>query len=244
MFAVIKLREPRRRFGRGTITSERITLPSGEAFFIVTVEKAFGRVPWKKLEGCLGILKRDVILPKEVAVPSNVGITEFVPDIFPGLLLMNSALYYIESHKNEFTSRSLTVFEDRGAYIDYIENLARCFATIKVVTQNSEEYEKLSLRLMEKYGFSLVITDKECFDSDVIIARSCDVPLYFAGTVFADKKKFMMNSAVFSGSDVVLPEPYEKLKPEGVGRVAFASALYEKCAQTQLQDLKYADFGC
>lgn len=244
MFAVIELKEPRNRLKRGKITSERIVLPEGDAFFVVRVEKSFGKVPWKKLEKCLGILRQCVILPEGVTVPKDVDITAFNPNIFPRMLLMNSAADYIMKHKSEFVSRSLTVFDEQGIYTGYIENLLRCFSNIKIVTEKTEEYEKLSRHLMETYGFSLVVTTKESYGSDALISHSCNVPVLFKGTVFTNEKKHLLNTKAFSGEGVILPETYENLRPEFVGRVLFASALYEKCGEKSLGDIKYEHFGC
>ncbi len=244
MFAVIEFREKQNRFKRGKITSERIPLPSGDVFFVVRVEKSFGKVPWKKLERCLGILRQCVILPEGEAVPENVNMTVFTPDIFPRLLLINSAADYIARHRSGFLSRSLTVFDEKGIYTPYIENLLHCFSNIKIVTPVREEYEKLSRQLMENYGFSLLITDKETCSGDTVISHRCNIPVYFKGDIFTNEKKYLMNTKAFCGSDIILPEFYEMLRPQGVGRVLFASALYEKCSVTQLKDLKYEDFGC
>lgn len=244
MFAVIEFCELRNKFKRGKITSERIALPSGEVFFVVSVEKSFGKIPWKKLEKCLGILRQCVILPQGTTVPSDVEITPFTPDIFPQLLLMNSASDYILRHKREFISKSLTVFDETGIYTGYIEKLLHCFSNIKIVTKEREKYEKLSRYLMENYGFSLVMTSKESYQSDVIISHRCGAPVCFKGTVFSNEKKYFMNTKAFSGSEILLPDLYEKLRYDNIDTLQFASALYEKCAVAELKDLKYKDFGC
>lgn len=244
MFAVIEFGEVKNRFRRGKITSERIALPSGEVFFVVRTEKSFGKILWKKLERCLGILRQCVLLPEGVTMPSDISITEFVPDIFPRLLLINSATDYILSHRCDFAFRSLTVFDEMGIYMAYIEKLLPCFSNIKIVTYEMAEYEKLSRYLMEKYGFSLLLTDKEDANSDAIISHNCNMPLFYKGTVFTNENKHLMNAKVFSGSEIKLPDLYEKLRPDNTDTLQFASALYEKCDVSELKNLKYEDFGC
>ncbi len=244
MFAVIDIKEPRNTFRKGGITSERINLPSGDVFFVVSVEKSFGKVPWKKLERCLGILRQCVILPEGVQVPAGVNITPFEPDVLARLLLINSAADYITGHKKEFICRRLTVFDETGIYADYIEGLINCFGKIKIVTARKENYERLSRRLMETYGFSLLVTERDYTPGDVVISYRCNVPVYFTGTVFTAEKKNLMSKSCFCGKDITLPEEYESLRPPGVGRVLFACALYEKCGENLLGKLKYDSFGC
>ncbi len=248
MFAVLQFAEPEKKirsfFTSPKIASERITLPSGGVYFVVTAEKHRGKIPWKKLESCLGILRRDVILPEGVTVPKYVNITAFTPNILPRLLLINSATEYIVMHKAHFLSKSLTVFDEYGIYVSCIESLLSIFSSIKIVTGQGEKYEELSHHLLKNYGFSLMVTDKESFDSDAVISHSCKVPVYFGGAVFTNEKKYLMNSRPLSGSEILLPDLYENLRPHNVGRLLFASALYEKCDAKELKDLKYEDFGC
>ncbi len=247
MFAILRFTEPENKirsfFTFAKITSERITLPSGGVYFIVTAEKHRGKIPWKKLEVCLGILRNDVILPEGASVPEDVNITVFSPRIFPRLLLINSAEDYIVKHKADFLSKSLTVFDEYGIYGSYIEGLLPIFSNIKIVTDKKEEYGELSDLLMKNYGFSLMVTDKESVGSDAVISHSCRVPLFFGGTLFTNERKHLMNSRPLSGNEILLPDLYENLRPDNVNRVLFASALYEKCGAEELKHLKYKDFG-
>lgn len=241
MFAILQISDSNAIFRRPKIYSQRITVPGGDAFFIVTAEKHFGRVPWKKLENCLGILKKDIILNGNIALPESSGITLFTPDIFPRLLLINSATDYILKHKSDFTSKSLTILDEEGLYSNHIEKLLHCFANIKIITHQAEIYDNLSQKLMENYGFSLIVTSAESYDSDVIISHRCRVPIYFSGTVFSNEKKTIINGKVFTGRDVTLPTEYEKLNTCNIDPVMFASALYEKSACCNLSVLRYRE---
>ena len=240
MFAVLQIKDKNSILRKSRIESQRFTLPSGEAFFTVTAEKSFGRVPWKKLEQCMGILRKDVILPDGVILPSDSGITEFVADIFPRILLMNSAVKVLEGTRQ----KSLIVFDERCIYRDYMKKLVRNFERIRVVTPIAHEYDAVSVELMENFGFSLEVSDKPSYKADVIISFEWGVPLYFSGKVFTGERRFLMNAKVYSGGDIDLPEEYEKIRPEGVDKLQFVSALYEKCKVKNLRNMTYKDFGC
>lgn len=241
MFAILQIFDSNTIFRKPKIHSMRINTPDGEAFFVVTTEKHLGRVPWKKLENCLGTLKKEVILNGNIALPESSGITLFTPDIFPRLLLINSAADYILRHKADFISKSLTVFDEEGIYLRHIEKLLNCFANIRIVTHKPELYDNLTQILMENYGFSLIVTSAESYDSDVIISHRCRVPIYFRGTVFSNEKKPLINGKVFAGRDITLPTKYEKLNTCNIDPLIFASALYEKGSCSNLSALRYRE---
>jgi hypothetical protein len=239
VFAVIHIKDKNNIFTRSKIESVRHTLPNGEAFFTVRAEKHFGRVPWQKLESCMGILRKDVLISEGVTLPKDSSITEFVPDIYPRIVLMNSAVKVLSDNRQ----KSLIVFDERCIYTEYIRNLVRCFDRIKVITPEPETYDKLSAELMEDCGFSLEVSDKPSYKADAVIAYNCSVPLYFSGKLFTAEKKFMMNAKVYSGGEIDLPDEYEKIRPDGVSKLLFASALYEKCKVKVLGNITYKDFN-
>ena len=239
MFAILQISDTNTIFRKPKIYSQRITTPDGEAFFTVTAEKHLGRIPWKKLESCLGILKKHMILPEDISLPEHSAITEFSPDIFTRLLLMNSAVDYITKHKDEFIYKTLTIFDEKGIYENYIEKLLLCFANIKIITNRPENYNTLSHKLMDNYGLSLLVSSVKSYDSDVIISHHCSAPVYFSGTVFTNEKKPLINGKLFTGNGIILPTEYENLNTCKTESLLFASALYEKCGCSNLAHLKY-----
>ena len=243
LFAILQFSDTNTIFRQPKIESKRYSLPSGDAFFIVTADRHLGRIPWKKLEKCLGILRKDILLPEDITIPPDINITAFTPDILPHLLLINSATDYIITHKESFKGKSLTIFDEKAIYQSYIEKLLPYFHSIKIITDQPDTYENLSQTLLQNYGFSLVVSKEEAINSDVVISYQMRVPLYFEGTVFTNEKQYLMNGEVLCGSEIDLPDTYENIRPENIGRVLFASALYEKCKETNLGKLKYKDFG-
>jgi hypothetical protein len=244
LFAILQVSDKNTIFSKPKIQSQRIDLPSGDVFFIVTTDKQMGRIPWKKLENCLGILRHCILLPEHITIPEGTDITAFAPDILPRIMLMNSTTDYIINRKQFFHQKNLTIFDKDGLYTSYIEKLLPYFNNIRIITDKINIYEALSEKLMTEYGFSLIVSDTENFDCDVVISQRCNVPLYFSGTVFAGEKKHLMNATVFSGSESTLPDEYENIRPNNIGRVLFASALYEKCGEKALCKLKYDNFCC
>ena len=242
LFAILQFSDTNTIFRQPKIESKRFSLPSGDAFFIVTADRHLGKIPWKKLEKCLGILRKDILLPEDIAIPPDINITCFTPKTLPHLLLINSATDYIINHKESFRGKSLTIFDEKAICQSYIENLLPYFHSIKIITDQPDTYESLSQTLLLNYGFSLLISDEEAINSDVVISYQLKVPLYFKGTVFTNEKRYLMNGKVLSGSEIDLPDLYESIRPKNIGRVLFASALYEKCKEKALGTLLYKDF--
>lgn len=241
MFAILQISDKNTIFTKPKIQSRRIDLPSGDAFFIVTTDRHMGKIPWKKLVNCLGILRHCMLLPENITAPYDADITVFTPDIFPRIVLMNSAADYIIKQKQLFSRKNLTIFDKEGLYTGYIEMLLPYFESIRIITDKTDIYEALCEKLMTDYGFSLIVSDKESFNCDVVISYECKVPVYFSGKVFSGEKKFIMNAEVFSGSEITLPDEYENIRPRNIGRVLFASALYEKCDCKSLSSLRYKE---
>ena len=243
MFAILQISDRNTIIRPPKIGSQRFNLNSDDAFFIVTVDSHRGKIPWKKLEKCLGILRQDIILPEDITIPEEINITSFTPHILPQIILMNSATDYILQNKVHFTSKTLAIFDESGIYVTYIEKLISCFSSIKIITSKPDKYDHISQKLLEDYGFSLIISSEERYNCDTIISHQCNVPLFFSGTVFTSQKKYLMNATVFSGSDIELPDEYENMRPSNIGRVPFASALYEKCKVKEITTLRYTDFS-
>lgn len=234
MFAIINVSQTNAIFRKSQIYSQRVTLANDEAFFIVTAEKSYGRVPWKKLESSMGILRKDVILAKGLEKP-KCSISEFEPDVFPRILLINTAIDRLKAHKY----KSLIIIDEKCIYMKYIRQLIDSFERIRVITPEAEKYEPIARALMETYGFSLEVSAEASYGGDVVISHRCDVPLYFSGLVFSNERKFLMNAQVITGGEIVLPQDYDKLRPDGIDPLLFASALYEKCNVTEFGSLKY-----
>lgn len=242
MFAVLQVSDKNTFLRKPEIKSQRYNLPEGDAFFTVSTDKHSGKIPWKKLRSCLGILRKDILISEDITIPESINITPFIPDILPRLLLMNSATDYIMNNHWAFTGKSLIVFDEKAVYTNHIEKLVSFFSSIKIITPHKDKYEVLSESLMKDYGFSLVLSSKKTFDSSVIISDECNLPLYFDGMVFTNEKRYLMSAQVFHGSEIELESEYESLRPENIGRVLFASALYEKCGEKALGNLCYKDF--
>ncbi len=246
MFAVLQFMEPEKKirsfFTSAKIASERITLPSGGVYFIVTAEKRRGKIPWKKLERCLGVLREGVILPNGVSIPDGVNISVFTPEKLPEIMLFNTAVRNIKS-EGKIRGR-LTVIDGKGLFIPYAQRIIRYFSEIKIITSFVEEYESVSALLFQKFGVSLLVTDEGKADGDVVISSDNNaVDITFSGALYTLEKRRLLSGRVLTASEPRFPLFIEKHCPEGVDRLVFASALYEKCGVAQAAEAEFDVVG-
>lgn len=138
----------------------------------------------------------------------------------------------------------VTVVDENAYVVDMVEKLCPFASLIRVITSCEREYSCLAEKLLGKYGLSMLIgakADADILDSTVIISPfSIPVPLTYRGILFTNEKRRMMNAVVLSGGGkITLPEKYQKLLPESVDPLCFASALYELCAVDELGTLEF-----
>ena len=146
MFAIINVSQTNAVFRKPEISSQRVALQNAETFFLVTTEKSYGRVPWKKLENCMGILKKDVILTGDTVLPEYSGISEFIPDVFPYIVLINTAIDRLKNGRH----KSLIIFDEKAICMDYIQSFVNSFERIRVITSYAEKYTSVARILLEK----------------------------------------------------------------------------------------------
>lgn len=246
MFAVLNFYEDKKGisslFSGDKITSHRHLLDNDEVFFTVDIKKRRGKIPWKKLEKCLGILSQDVLLPKEITIPQNINITKFSPEKYNLILFFSSAAKHIRANKQIFGS--LCVYDQKGLFLPFVESLITSFSVIKIISPFLDEYEKLSEELLDKYGASLLITKNGKLCGDIIISPQSNlVDLTFSGTLYTISGRRLLSGRVLCPQKLILPNKITELCPENIDEIDFAGALYEKCAIEDALKGEYCAFS-
>lgn len=229
MFAVVVFEEKERSlkgfFTKLKVRSERVDLPSGGCFFIITAEKRKGKVPLDKIIRIAGNLRHSLIFPSDSDFEGKEKIESYEPSALRERLLFEFAVKGI-SEAGFVPSRCSVCIEDNsGIYVNSLHRLLPLAAKIQVVCSDASIYKEESERLFCEYGCSVVLSDS--FDS---FSRQCDVVIAYNG----DEMPFLFGKYVFSKSiysriRIDLPKGYASLCPEGIDKEVFASVLYEKC---------------
>ncbi len=246
MFAILDFYEEKRRIGsflsRDKIDSERVVLLNEEVFFKVRIKKRRGKIPWKKLSQCLGILREDVLLSEAITIPDSVGITKFKPEKYHLITFFSSVVENIKSQGKIYGS--LCVYDEKGLFMPYVTELVNLFSQIKIITPFMQEYERLGDEIFSRYGMTLLITDKGKLDGDVVIAPdSTLVDITFSGTVYTLQRRFLLSGVVLCPKNLLLPSYCREMCPEGIDPFIFAAALYEKCSLDMPLQAQYTQFS-
>lgn len=247
MFTVVELNSVKKskiqvfmqHFRRAEIKYERIDLPSGEGFYLCKAELHRGKIPWKEIKENSPSDK--FMLPFEIK--DRAPLEELQPKVLPRIMLLNSAVDYMEKMNLSPSKTQLTVVDPKGIYLNCFYPLIKLASLITVVTHKEEEYTLLSDRLFESYGISLMLRRdysdmgrENCFLLDY---DGNNIPLSFKGTAFSKEKKYLLNGKSLTPGGFVLPSEYERLWQKNTDKLKFASALYELCKVQELEKLSF-----
>lgn len=221
----------------------RVKIPSGEWFYKVTVTEYRGQIPVQETVHKLKRFKNGVLFEVNFPCDESTVELEFAPSEFTAQLIFNSAADYVRQLKAEPVESSLCIFDDEGFYCNRLETMVPLFSKIKVYTVKASAYRKTCEELMQNYGIAVTVSDSFTGKAPDCTAAICygEVPFgnYFRGILFTDAEKAPPCGCLVRGYDIDLPGEYELLRPNGIGRMYFAAALYEKGGVRGLGELTY-----
>ncbi len=228
-------------FALPEINFQRQSVPDGDAFYRVVATEYRGQVPLEAITEKLYKLKGSVLFDVNIPTDESTRCLEFHPERLPSFLLFNSMTDYIASLSFSAVKSSLTVFDTEGIYPQLIEKALSLFSVIEIYTKAPQNYTEVSARLLDTYGISLVVKDRFSgrAPSSTVILSPGEAPFcnYFGGILFTLSDNAPPSACVLKGEDIDLPPVYELLRPKGIDKMSFASALFEKCNVHKLGEL-------
>ena len=251
LFAVLEIENERESlfdrffdlFKSPVVEKTKVEVARALPFYVIKTKNFRGALPWKEIENAAGALRSRMILPAETEIGAFSMLSRFEPAVLPKRLLFNSAVEAIEKMKIDPREVSVTLIDENGYLLDLAEKLVFLAAQIRIVTNCVAAYEQLGNLIFQRFGLSVVVSgtvDNNVLSSTFIISDSAVcVPLIFGGVLFTNEQKRMMNAAVLCPKGVTLPPEFEKLSPNGVDRLSFASALFELCGAEELGKLGF-----
>ncbi len=237
MFAVVKIIDREKtflsHFKKRKITSERVLLPNGESFFIITAEKKGGKIPFREILNYSGILHDKILFDRDFEFCDEWSYTPFKPAKLKKKLLLDLAVKTLEELNINPQKTNICIWDAEGTYINELHRLFRFGKKIHVICQNKSIYEKKKIEYLEKYGVCVTLGESftNCGNEyNVAISHSCEeIPLLFKGIVFTNGEKDFLSAECYEVREISLPFEYERLRPCGIDKMTFASALYECC---------------
>lgn len=239
MFAVLRVEKEQassifgkllHRMKQHRIRAETVETPLG-SFLLLTA--ASERIDWDKAAALCGRAGKNLVLPRELALPENAPVRRFVPVSFSLLLLKNTSVELIRRCKLPLYRKIVTLVDPQALYLDFVPELLCYCITVRVVTARPERYAALSEQLMEELGASIVVTDEPdslggsvlviCPDSGDVGGLSAAVPVLTAGDADAPSQ-----SRFVVGDPQLRPRgELAACLPHGISPLDFAGALYQ-----------------
>jgi len=247
LFTVIQIRENRKsgwkkiteRFRKPEVNFRKTEITDGKYFYVCEAELHRGKIPFKEI-------KR--ISPANCFImPFNTegeeGVNEYVPQLLPRIMLFNSAVKYIEKMNVSPSKTQITVVDLKGIHLQKLRELVKLASSVTVITDEEKKYTELSDSLFDSYGISLIIRKEIHSDTQpnsfLFDYDGNNIPLSYNGTVFSESKKYLLNGKTLTPGGFDLPEEYDRLLPDNINKLHFASALYELCDVQELRNLQF-----
>ncbi len=250
MFAVLKIFENEKgflarlkfRFNPPEPKLLRVNVAGGAPFYYLEIYENQCGENYNEIVYALGRCSEYLVLCGNYTLPENKLLNVYRPSKLPQLLLMNSAVSFLDKLRYDKTQFSVGIVDKRGDYTEFIEAFVNRAASVRVVTDCPERYEPVCEKLFDEWGFSLVVSQSFSLikDCDLTVSPETNTErLYNRSIVYYDKEKKQRN--IYKAGQFNLPEEYKKLMPEGVNGLIFASALYELCGVKSIKELKYSN---
>lgn len=220
---------------------ERVNVLGSAPFFVLTVVRdKKGKVDPDEVCRLLGRCASRLLLSEGTSLPSHPRIAAFRPELLPAILLFNSALRLLEKSGLPPEKLSVVLFDENAVFADKAEKLVRRASVIRVCTTRPEAYEETRRSLLRDWGLPLVVSENagSCTDCDFAISPFGDGGDALSGFI-ALRRKGEEGFVRVRGEGLSLPAGFESVRPDGVGPLLFASALYELCGAALLGDLRY-----
>ena len=248
MFVALSVAEPagrcerRKRKRNAPLTVERIAVPGAFSFYRMTVQTNSRQLPWNAIAEAAGSLRGCFLLPPGLTVPPECRVRAFVPQVLPQFLLFNFGVFVL--NRRGVRKADLTVVDPQALFADRLERLLPFAATLRVLTARPACYSSTRRRLLELCGLTVCVAPlyAPLPEHGVLLSLSAArVPRLFDGLLFTNENRRLLRGETVVGKDVLLPPRIEALRPPGIDRVQFASALFERCGAEELQSVRFSN---
>ena len=247
MFAVLKIKPEEKDlktrlkhfFSPPEPVFERVNVKGAAPFYRLEIyEKQCGQ-GYCEVVKLLGSCSKAVIPTVGTDVSGANGLKIFKPTLLPNIMTVNSAEDYLKKRKYDKTAFTLGIKDRKGSFSQHLEKFVNLAGEIRVFTENEFAYKSVCDKIYDLYGLSVVICrNARSFGScDMLISPENEFDRYFNNCMLVRCGENGYN--ILKGEGITLPKYAEKLLPDGVDALVFASALYEACALKTLGTLKY-----
>jgi len=212
----------------GTKPSANLLEAAGVSYIEITAEENKNGIPWKKVElislDCAG----KMLLPKDVFPPEKSGVTRFIPNSYPDLLMFKLLISVLKNAEDK-NKVSVAVYDEAITYPKIIE-IVKNAGEIKFLTNKPFEKVVIQEKIIEETGAAVTFTDKfEIADKCKVIYAPKGLPFNILGNqnslVFAPKGR--CKGTVIKNAGLEIPKEFKDIYNDMYDKIEFMSAFYE-----------------
>lgn len=190
----------------------------GAPFYMLNAS-VYDGVDWDRVIEHAGKCSKRLVINGNITIPENQGIGVFNSPVLYNKVFMNTLLHIIKNNVTLKNPQSITLYDKKGVYADFLTKLVPCACQITVVTDNKEKYTKVCDEILENTGLCVSLLSD--FNDGTIKINTDKI------VMSVNAKNQFIN--VTCGENMIVNDIYKKLLPEGVDGYTFYSALYELC---------------
>lgn len=238
LFAIIKTADSTKKSSlkrkKPAFTSHRTDIDPERYFFTITAHNVKGKIDLKALYRYVGRLKSSMIFPDDIPKEN---------DLLASHRLFSNAPDFLKGFSADSHSMSLCIYDKEGICAKRLAELIPFASRIHVICPQREKYLSVTDELLYSYGISVTISEKWNIQADlsslILTPDPMIIPRGYKGKVLSTKKRILPHCEFYCGEGIILPYRYERLRPTATDKILFASALYEKCSLTELENCRY-----
>ncbi|MBR2109370.1 MAG: hypothetical protein IJ932_05460 [Ruminococcus sp.] len=222
---------------RGDKIISEIKNIGGVALRDITYINRRGKINLDKLASALGETKC-IICNGDAALPE--GFFRFENREFRSLLSINLGVYILEELKKAGENLPVGFCDPDGLYSEHIIRLSRCCNNLTAVTDNLEQYDEISEKILYDSGAVVSVTDnrRRLADCRLIIApKRVREPICTLGNTVilsGEKPSVSLSGVCYYEYSIRTPNSFAVFKPPRFTAEYFSGALYSLARRYEL----------
>ncbi len=194
-----------------------VAVYKGAPFYVMDIRVGKKGINTEKIIVSVGKCARRIITNDYNLFPQSRDIEFFKSDLLYKKMLHNTFTELLKKNCVNENLVSICLIDKCGTEVEFAEKLSAYSSTLTIVTDRKEKYTDTVELITEETGLCPVLR-KEPADAEIII--NCDMD--FMRIKSSDQRITVIDKESFT-----VPEIYNYLKPDGIDKYDFYSALYE-----------------
>lgn len=188
---------------------------------------------WTAIAQLVGRFADRVLLPDDLVLPPQSPLAPFCCPRFEQKVLLATACEIIKRTRMPMYRRIVGLIDPDGDYTDYLPVLLRHYTTVRVITENLQEYERAAAEMMDQLGAPVLIGTAPSILAECVLVVAPGRTFNDAGTTLpcpvlaGEQFDPPFRCHLISGLQAGGSPELAAQTPSGISPHRFAAALYE-----------------